>query len=454
MARVAEYVLDHSQSKSPGRYGRPKLTLPEAQQQIFDFLLSIVREWPPEDVLHEFEELFFHSTETTGSGSVSALYTILFANNPQEFHNTLKRSCYILVNNWEVNRQYEAICTFVALFDNPLLQRHTLSPTLKRLREWLYSFSQSEDYRELRLFASRFSEEAREQPWSARYASYLLVPQYTNVENPIEQREAARALSRRLKDKFKFELAMYTAHSQASVSRHRKLRNPTKLGDSVLRLIKALVARRGEFSHRNLAHLFLEQVKELHYRDFKKSLLEYLVYSVHQADLVKALKQHLGHKLDALYPEHDESEVDRSLQLRTCNRLIDHLMTEDKRTPSQLFTLMLSQGSSLFLAIVLLKLILICRSAHPYLEARIADLIRYYEQFPQEQCAWVINFLEVFQVTFAIYAENVEYNLISPETSTPEQWTLETLEACRVFSRMVRGYDLEGDRDSNDVTES
>ncbi|MBE7386037.1 MAG: hypothetical protein F6J95_032205 [Leptolyngbya sp. SIO1E4] len=448
MARITSSVLDHSQPRNSRSYGQPKLTLQEAQEEIFNFLLSIVRQWPVENVLSQFQHMFFEHGETASSEVSSAIYILLFSNNEQEFHNTLKRSCYILVNNWEVARQYKAIQALVERFDDPILLRHTLSPTIKRLREWMLNFIDSQDYRELQLFAARFSEEAKQTQWSSRYTSYLLVPQYINAENPVEQREAARTLSRRLKNKFKFDLAMYTAHSQNTLPHRRKLTNPTALGDSALRLIKAIVARRGRFSYKNLAHLFLEQVKDLNYVVFKRSLVEYLIYSVNQPEVVKALRQHLGAKLDVLYTEYDAEAFDASLRLRTCNRVIDYLMTEDQRSPSPLFTLLLSQGSSISLAILLLKLVLISRNSHHYLEARIADLIRYYEQFPRDQCLWVINFLEVFQVTFAIYAENVEYNLIAPGElqsnemmRNPNYWTLEDLEACRIFSRMVLGKD-------------
>jgi hypothetical protein len=220
------------------------------------------------------------------------------------------------------------------------------------------------------------------------------------------------------------------------------------LGDGALRLIKAIVARKGAYSYKNLARLFLEQVDGLNYLSFKRSSVQYLTYSVKQPEVVKTLRQHLGQKLEGLYGEHNSDPVDHSLQLRTCNRVIDYLMTEDQRSPSALFTLLLSQSSSILLAVLLLKLVLVSRSSHHYLEARIADLIRYYEQFPRDQCNWVINFLEVFQVTFAIHAENVEYNLVSLNQAPNQNfnhlgrpWTQEELEACRVFSRMLWGKD-------------
>jgi hypothetical protein len=121
--------------------------------------------------------------------------------------------------------------------------------------------------------------------------------------------------------------------------------------------------------------------------------------------------------------------------------MIDCLMTENQEMPSPLFTLVLSQGNCLTLAIILLKLILISRNSHLYLEVRIADLIRYYEAFPREQCQWVINFLEVFQVTFAICADNIEYNLVRVEngSSPASQGELDgdDLAAFRIFSQII-----------------
>lgn len=419
--------------------------LGQAQQAIYSFLLDIVKSWPPEDVLTEFQHLFIQHAETSSSGTLSAVQTILFANNETEFRNTIKRSCYILINNWEVARHHTAIQSLIKLFADPILHRKTVSPTLKRLRTWLINFIGSQDFQDLELFVARFANEQQEEHWSNRYTSYLLVPQYIDTDNPIEQREAARVLSRRLKDKFKFDLAMYTVYSQSNAAHKRPPQNPTALGDGALRLIKTIVAKKGQFSYKNLAHLFLQQTKELNYLGLKHSLLNYLLFSVGKHEVSTPLKESLSKKIMALYTEYDFEPANPSLLLRTCNRVIDALTTEDKKSPSHLFTLLLSQGSGgLVLAVILLKLILISRNSHPYLEARIADLIRYYQGFSQDQCDWVINFLEVFSVTFAIYAENVEYNLVQLDKprphgvsqSSPDQRHKKQM--VRIFSQMVK----------------
>jgi hypothetical protein len=426
-------------------YGaRPGLSLIQAQQIIYDFLLEIVKVWHPKDVLEEFRHLFIHHTDSVSSQTLPALHVILFANNEAEFRNTIKRCCYILVNNWEVARQFESVQSLVNLFSDPLIQRRTLSPTLKRLRYWLIRFIQSDDFEELRLFAARYNEERtinRPGEWVTRYTSYLLVPQYVNEANSIEQRQAARSLSRRLKDKFKLDLAMYTAYSQSGAAHGRLLKNPTALGDSALRLVKAIVAKRGDFSYKNLARMFWEQVKESNYGAFKRSLTRYLLYTVSSNPISQQIQEQLDARLMDLYVESEAQPLEPSLVLRTSNRVIDYLMTEEQQ-PSPLFSLVLSQGNALTLAIILLKLILISRQSLSYLEAKIATLIRYYEQFPQSECQWVINFLEVFQITFAIYAENIEYNLVRvAPTDDPNQDNflseLQDLETFRVFSQTL-----------------
>src|SRR5919202_1847338 len=223
----------------------------------------------------------------------------------------------------------------------------------------------------------------------ARYTSYLLVPQYTNLNNPVEQREAARALSKKLKDQFKFDLAMYTARSQASVQKEKFPKNPTGLGDDVLRFIKMIVVKRGTFSDENLAHIFTEQTKEVNYKHFKYCLQKYLIFSVDNKDFVEVFNKKLAEKLEDLYERYHEEQVEEALLLRTCNKVIDYLTTEDQKEPSGLFILLLSQGHPLTLVMVLLKIILICPNARTHLETCIAKLIHYYIDYPEDECRWV-----------------------------------------------------------------
>jgi hypothetical protein len=384
--------------------------IPKAQETIYEYLIEIVKEWTPDDVLDEFKHLFIHHNNTISSATLPCLYEIVLSNQEQEFRNTLKRSCYILINNWDISRNHKSIQQLIQLFSDPILYRNTVSPSLQRLRSWIRAFIDSKDFQELKLFASRYDRDPMH--WSDRYTSYLLVPQYIDLNNPLEQRQAARALSRQLKEKFKFELAMYTARSQSVLTQDKLLKNPTGLGEDVLRLIKTIVAKRGLFSYTNFANIFLNQTRNLIYKDFKQSFQKYLIFSVKEHEFTNALKAQLSDKLNSLYTNYDDKQINDALLLRTCNRVIEHLTTENHQEPSPLFVALLTQGHSLTLAIVLLKIILICKNVHTHMEARIADLIKYYEALPEEECQWVINFFELFRITMAIYAENIEFSLV------------------------------------------
>ena len=440
----------HPQNGQTNRFQRD---IPKAQETIYNYLLEIVKLWSPEEVLAEFKHLFIHHVNTISSHILPSLYEIVFSNQEVEFRNTLKRSCYILINNWDITRSHKSIQELIQIFSDPTLDKPAMSPTLRRLRGWLKNFVESSDFEQLKLFASKYDEQGHRH-WSERYTSYLLVPQYIDLNNSVEQRHAARALSKQLKERFKFDLALYTARSQSqnpiidATEPERKPRlNPTGMGDEVLHLVKMIVVRRGNFSHTNLANIFVSQTQKLTYREFKLSLQRYLVFSVEGHDYAIALKKQLAEKLEVLYTSHHDKQIDDALLLRTCNRVIEYLTTENHQEPSPLFVQLLSQGSPLTLVVILLKIILVCRHARTHLESRIANLVQYYKSYLEEDCRWVINFFEIFDITMAIYAENVEFNLVDMRRDNPEQDSPQgssRVAAYRIFSQMK----AEADQDS------
>ena len=440
---IRDVISESHQTESRIKQKKLGFYAQQAQEIIYQFLLELVRQQPPAKVLLEFKQLFIDFESCAGNVEVfKAISELIFSNNEKEFLHTLKRSCYILVNNWDTSRNYSYIKELVDLFAEFKISKRTLSPTLTRLRTWLTNFVNSQDYQELKLFISKYGYSDLEH-WSNRYTSYLLVPQYTNLNNPVEQREAARTLSKKLKDKFKFDLAMYTARSESSIEKDKIAKNPTGLGDEVLRFIKMIVAKRGSFSYVNLANIFLEQTRNIKYKDFKFCLQKYLIFSVANKDFVEVCNKQLSEKLGQLYESYHEDQLDDALLLRTCNRVIEYLTTEDQQEPSGMFILLLSQGHPLTLVIVLLKIILICPNARTHLEMCIAKLIQYYRDYSEDECQWVVNFFEVFNITFAIHADNVQYNLIKMDVKKPNDDSEKARETYRVFSQLREGVPLE-----------
>jgi hypothetical protein len=414
----------------------PPLNLPMGQETIYDFLIEVVNQRPVDDVLQEFKRLFFGFSESGSFKTMPVIRRILLANNEQEFRNTIKRCCYIVVNNWAAKRKYEAIQELINLLANyEIFFQKNSYKSLHIYKTWLVNFIYSEDYQELKLFANRHDGHSKVH-WANRYAAYLLVAQSLNADNPKEQQEAASKLSKQIKDKFKFDLAIYIARSQSAASSNTRYKNPSILGEDVLRLIKLIIVKKGLFSYENIANIFIKQTHNQTFKDFKKSIRKYLFFSVSDQDLVKNANQYLKKNLSAWKPEYDEEILDKNLFLRSCNRLIDCLTTENGREPSRLFVLLLSHGHPLTLVIILLKIILICQNSRNHLEMRIAHLIRYYEKFSEEECKSVINFIEIFNITFAIYAENIEYNLIKVQENISNYDAESYIDAYHVFSQI------------------
>ncbi|MEB3179849.1 MAG: pentapeptide repeat-containing protein [Nostocaceae cyanobacterium] len=420
----------------------------QAAEIIYAHLIKIVKDWSPESTLAEFRNLFIYPNNGVNSPLVNVIYNLAFDNNEQEFITILKRSCYILINNWCVSRKLQFVQQLVTIFCEVKIHNYKSSLALTRLQKWLNNFIKSQDYQDIVLFAAAHINDASktQSSWSNRYAAYLLAPQYMDTNNPIEQREAAKELAKQIKEKFKLDLAMYTAHSHAAARKDSIHKNPTQLGDEALGLIKRILLQRGLFSYTNLAHIFIEQNQQVTYSQFKHNLHKYLIASLSlgEENIVRKVWLELDNKLNCLYDNYDEDIINDNLTLRTCNHTIDYLTTENRQEPSPLFLLFLAQGERLSLVIILLKIVLICMNARAHLEAQIGNLIRYYETYPETECRGVIHFLEVFNIAFTMYTEDVEYNLVHVNQPHTAENGIPKLDAYRIFSQLKYDLNLAG----------
>jgi hypothetical protein len=412
-------------------------SLIQAQEFICRFFLDIIKENAPESVLNQFKHLFIEPTVAINSTHRKALEVIIAADQEEDFINTFKRSIYILVNNWSAARSYQYIQNLVELLPQGLDTKVPAAPMLRRLNLWRINFVNSQNYQELKVFVSKY-DNSEQRHWSHRYSSYLLVSQAVDTEKPVEQREAARIRSDQLKEQFKFQLAMYTARSQSAVVKENTSTNPTVLGDEVLRLIQKILVKRGSFSYANLANIFLKQTQGTNYKSFKQSLIKYLVFSLDNQGLAEILKTQLTEQMTHIYENYDEEIWDNNILLRTCNRVIEYLTVTSQGEPSPLFMLLATQRNTLTLAILLLKIVLLCRPTYTHLECCLAKLIQYYESQTESECDWLIRFLEILRVTLTIYADNVQYNLVNMLKENPTSSVKLDPSYYRIFSQERR----------------
>lgn len=413
---------------------------PELDQEvIYEFFIRRIRQWEPDKVLDEFENIFIHLCCPDSKQVLRAITNIIESRQEQLFRNTLKRVCYILINNWYINRKHHFVQQLIELLEETKEDESiSIDPNLNRLETWLRNFFKSPEYQAIENCALKSKTD-----WSYRYTSYLLVPEYiNNSENSKEQKEFARNLSKQLKERYKFDLAMYVARANSTSSFPDKRPNPTQLGDEVIQLIKRTVSTQRISNYSQQAKLFLRDTQNLNYADFKKTLPQYLMISESNQFPISRVREKLNKKLEFLYTHYEERIVNKGLIIRTCNRLIETLTTEDNKTPSAIFTLLNSQGSSLTLVIMLLKIVLICGSARTYLELCVSKLIQQYQDCEEDQCQRLIHFLEVFNLVFTIFTENVQFHLVRiPEEEASAIVT--SVDSCRVFCQS-KGLDLRG----------
>ncbi|HIK08558.1 MAG TPA: hypothetical protein IGS40_28465 [Trichormus sp. M33_DOE_039] len=413
-----------------------EINLPMLQEKIYSFFMEIVNAYPPENVLQEFQRLFIDCLTSDNLNHIPIIQKLLLLADEQDFHHTLKRCCYILINNWATRRKHQYIQDLINIFSElPDANSKNISKNANLYRSRLTKFINSSDYQELRIFNYK-NEHTSKSHWSDRYAAYLLVAQSLDTDKPKEQQEAAIKLYRQMKDRYKFDLAMYIARSQSEASSNTRYNNPSILGDNVLHLIKRIVAKKGKFSYENIANIFIKQTDNQTLKEFKVSLQKYLFLSVGNQELVLLLRHSLKDKIFEWKTEMDAEIINKNLLLRICNKLIDYLTTENRHEPSELFTLLISQGHPITLVIILLKIILICPHSRSHLETRIASLISYYQHLSEDECKWIIYFIEVFNITFAIYAENVEYNLLKVPADKLTDNAQNNLDTYRVFSQV------------------
>ncbi|MCS6815214.1 MAG: hypothetical protein NZ772_16800 [Cyanobacteria bacterium] len=416
--------------------------LAQAQELIYEYFLQIIRQKSSTEVLVEFRQLIIHCQDVADTKVLTAFYSILLSNQEVVFRNTLKRCCYILVNHWELHRCYSQIQALVYLFADELIQRSTSSSTLRQLRRWLKHFIQSSDYQDLCLFAFRHGVLTAGDPWVDRYHTYRLVYQAVDPHNPVEQRRAAHIAAAQLKQRFKFELAMYTARCQTIKGVGKEQtdcpRNPTQLGDEVLWLVKTIVAQQGQFRHQTLARLFLQEVKDVNYQTFKTGLMSYITYSVDSQPFTQAVRSKLMAKLTHFQVNQNHDPVNQQLLVSTCEYLVDCFTCEDGESPAALFHLFQIQSLPLTLVMVLLKLVLIAPQSRMHLEARLSQLIQHYSVLHLEACQSFVTFLEVLQVAFAICCEDVEYNLVEMPYQSGAEGNVTSLDHYRLFSQWKR----------------
>lgn len=342
-------------------------SLEKAQQHIYSFFLTIIKHYQVEDILRQFERLFINYGEIDNVEVYNALGEIIFYNKEYEFKNILLRCCYILNNNWALNGNISACQKLVDLFLSHSISLPTKINKLKKLRQWLQNFIQSDEYKTLRSLSGRSVVNKNYHNWSERFSSYLLISEYTDFNKSPEQRQYAGTLARKIKKQFKFDLALYTARIESKTGSASQRQNPTTLGDGVLILIKKILNKRGNEDLRSLAKRFRAQVDDVTFAEFKDYLLDYLGISRNDFEIPEIMRLTVVQKFSRFHEHQNDQFMTVNLFNVACNQVLRYLLLNERRQPSELLQLSLESNNLLRYVVLLLKVVLICPKSRLYL---------------------------------------------------------------------------------------
>jgi hypothetical protein len=205
---------------------------------------------------------------------------------------------------------------------------------------------------------------------------------------------------------------MYTARVGNHSLPQNQQTNPTSLSNNVINLVTLMLTKKSVFNCQKLAINFLENAKNSTYQEFKISLLKYLDFSVTDAEISQTVQTKLQDGLLEFKSNHNDYPVNISLILKTTKYLISEIAISDRDQPTELFNILLHHTNPINLVVLLLKILLLNESIRPFLELRVASIIKYYSQYSESKCKSVIAFIDMLNIALAIYAGETRYNIV------------------------------------------
>ena len=398
-----------------------------AEVYLYDHLMREARTVEPARVVEHFRQLFVDGVSASNPRAVKALEWIVnapFARS--EFKFILNRSYYIVINAWRESSRNRMFIP--ALIDAVLLAPEKTDSEIHNRYLWQLTqhFVQSEQYQALqRLSLTIRSERHRGKepkikpshvPLETIIHRYPYVYEYNLLtqDSTVEQRHTIQAMRHEAQTQYDLDLSRYVAYHRSSSYRDVAVfpaKNPTLLSDD--RLNKALSQYVGKFdganTQRDLANCFLTYSKWTRsYRELKSDLYDYLTLSMGPWFSGQRFGSKLGDRLQSTLTPYDDKPPTTALFQETCKALLNFLVVESPQKPdhANFIDLLGNLGATLTVS-VLLKIILLCEQAKPWLERRFAILFNHYGDRPQTDVKWLIESMETLNVAMSTNFSNI-----------------------------------------------
>lgn len=412
------------------------------EQQLYDHLLQQVQIELPEQLVQRFRALFIDGVGYPDSTITSALDKITSSKAAeQEFKFVLNRCCHILINRWQTRPQFQAaIPDLIALFDDapskPVTE-FSRTRSIRRMRELVKIFSESEQYLTLRRLAQVIAQASEStanvgtQPLGTliRRYPYLYEHCLLSEGSTDEQKQTIQQLQTQIQRQFEIDLSQYVTYQvrRSQLARNASpqvanrilhpVKNPTLLSDRELCFaLKHFVGKvEGSYTCRDVAQRFLSHVSEVRsYGEFKDDLYQYITASVDPEYGKRQFNKQLYTQLQNTLPDSDSQKLNDFLLVRTCSQLLNFLVVESSQRPHHFvfIDLITNIGPTLTTG-VLLRIVLLCRKIKPYLEKRFSILFNHYESYTRDGVLWLVKTMENLNVALSTNFSSVDLSFIN-----------------------------------------
>jgi len=413
------------------------------EQRIYDHLLHWIDQETPEEMLERFRTLFIEGSNYPDAEIAAALERVVGSRAAMdEFRFVLNRCCHILVNRWQSSPYHRmAIPQLIEMFESVpqsagYVSTRTRARTLKRQRELVREFTETEQYHTLYRLARVLSQAAEANPANRtlgtliRRYPYLYEHCLLSEDATSEHKTTVRQIQAEMQRKFEIDLSQYVtyqvrrAQSQA-VSRVltapspriiQPVANPTLLTEQEFKqAIKHYVGRvDGSRSYKDMAHSFLVQsTHNQTFHNFKGDLYDYITASVSGDYGRRKFNKQLSSHLELILPESDGQRLNDFLMVRTCSQLFNFLVVESSQSPNHfVFVDLLTNLGPILTTGILLKIVLLCRKVKPVLERRFSILFSHYEEHTREMVQWLVMAMENLHLALSANFGSIDLSFI------------------------------------------
>jgi hypothetical protein len=414
------------------------------EQLLYDYFLHWVDVESPEQLIERFRSLFLDGQGQDDEQVVLTLEKVIHSKFAQdEFRYVLNRCCHILVNRWQAHPQYRySVPTLIGIFDQiPTSSAGSFqisrSRSVKRLRELVRNFTETEQYVILRRLSQVLAEaieaaeevDAGSRPLGSlmRRYPYLYEHCLLNEDSVQEEQNTVKTLQSEIQHQFELDLSRYATYMvrRSRLAREKRLTpqalipplpNPTLLSDRELgQALKHYVGRiDGTNTYRDMAHSFLTLMPRMQsYGAFKDNLYEYITASIDSDYGNRQFNNQVYQQLKQALPENNSKALSDFLIVRTCSQLLNFLVVDNPQNPRHFtFIDLLTNLGPVLTTGLLLKIVLICRKVKPYLERRFSILFNHYESYRCDTVGWLVQALENMNVALSLHFGNLDLSFI------------------------------------------